>query len=65
MYYLVVKNLGVEKCIDMNEEDIYSKNSPYNCQQSLTLVKKEFVRKIKISCTGLPGSLINARIFKD
>jgi hypothetical protein len=65
MYYLVVKNLGVEKCIDMNEEDIYTKNSFYNCQQALTLVKKEFVKKIKISCTGLPGSVINAKVYRD
>ena len=41
MYYLVVKNLGVEKCIDMNEEDIYTKNSFYNCKQEQKRVKKE------------------------
>jgi hypothetical protein len=65
MYYLVVKNLGVEKCIDMNEEDIYISNSFYNCQQELALIKKVFVRRIKIRCSGIPGKFLYARIFKD
>lgn len=65
MYYLVIKNLGIEKCINVNEEDIYINNNSYNCQQSFPLIKKVFVRKIKISCTGFSGSVLNAKIYKD
>lgn len=65
MYYLVIKNLGVERCIDKNENDIYTDNQSYDCQQSLSFIKKEAIRKIKISCIELPGSLINATVYRD
>lgn len=65
MYYLVIKNLGVEKCIDKNTDDIYNSNQSYHCKQSLSFEKKELIRRIKIRCTGLPGRLINAVVYKD
>jgi hypothetical protein len=65
MYYLVIKNLGVEKCIDKNTEDIYISNQSYDCKKVFSFEKRELVRKIKISCIGFPGKLINAVVYKD
>jgi hypothetical protein len=65
MYYLIIKNLDVEKCIDKNKEDIYIENSSYNCEQTITFTKKKFVRNIRIYCSGLPGSAISAKIYSD
>ncbi len=65
MYYLIIKNLGVEKCIDMNKKDIYKDNASYNCQSSLPFVKKRFIRKIQIACTGFSASLLDAEVYSD
>jgi hypothetical protein len=65
MYYLVIKNLEVEKCIDKNEDDIYKDNQYYHCNLKLDYVKKEFKRKIKINCIELPGTKITAIIYSD
>jgi hypothetical protein len=65
MYYLVIKNLGVERCIDKNKDDIYKDNQYYHCNLNLDFTKKEFKRKIKIKCTGLPGKIINAIVYSD
>jgi hypothetical protein len=65
MYYLVIKNLGVEKCIDKNTEDIYNNNQSYDCKQALPFEKKEQIRIIKIRCTGISGKLVNALVYRD
>jgi hypothetical protein len=65
MYYLVIKNLGIEKCIDKNTEDIYESNQSYECNKVLPFEKKELIKRIKIRCTVFPGRLINAVVYKD
>lgn len=65
MYYLVIKNLGVEKCIDKNTDDIYKDNQYYNCQQDLGYTKKEIKRKIKVNCIELPDRQITAIVYSD
>ena len=65
MYYLIIKNLGVEKCIDKNKDDIYRSNQSYNCYSDLDYRKKMFIRKIKIKCIELPDSKISATVYSD
>ena len=65
MYYLVIKNLGVEKCIDKNHDDIYEDNQYYSCLQDLYFVKTRVVKRIWISCTEIPGTVFNATVYSD
>ena len=65
MYFLVIKNLGVEKCIDINKDDIYENGQHYKCNLDLDFVKNRMVKNIRISCTGLPRSVINAIVYSD
>ena len=65
MYYLVIKNLGVERCIDSKKNDTYNNNQSYNCLQSLTFVRKVRVKRIRIRCIENPRRLINATVFSD
>ena len=64
MYYLVIKNLGVERCIDKNREDIYKSEESYNCHSDLRSKKKVFIREIKIRCIEFPDSEIIAKVYK-
>jgi hypothetical protein len=65
MYYLVIKNLGVERCIDKNKDDIYRSNQSYDCHTDLDYRKKVFIREIKIKCIELPDSEITATVYCD
>jgi hypothetical protein len=63
MYYLVIMNLDVEKCIDKSKKDIYTATQSYNCLKDLPFGKKVFVRNIKIRCIADPGNIINATVY--
>jgi len=65
MFYLVIKNLGVEKCIDKNHDDIYEDDQYYSCLQDLYFVKTRVVKRIGINCTEIPGTLFNATVYSD
>jgi hypothetical protein len=66
MYYLVITNLGVEKCIDKNESDIYKNYKYYDCKQSVSFISGDFKsRNIKIRCIENPQRLINAKVYCD
>ena len=66
MYYLIVKNLGKERCIDKNESDIYTDNDTFDCQNSLEFnINYSEVRKIKILCIEYPGRRIIAKVCSD
>jgi hypothetical protein len=65
MYYLVIKNLGVEKCIDKNKNDIYRSKGYYNCHSDLRFRKKVLIREIKIKCIEFPDSEIIASVYSD
>jgi hypothetical protein len=65
MYYLVIKNMGVERCIDKNRDDIYKSQEFYNCHSDLKFRKEVFVREITIKCIEFPDSEIIAKIYRD
>ena len=65
MYYLVINNLGVQKCIDKNKNDIYENDQYYECVQDLEFIKNKIIKKIKINCTEIPGSIIKATVYSD
>ena len=65
MYYLIIRNLGIEKCIDRNEADIYEEGQYYSFLPDYFYVKNNFVRKLQIRCSELPGTVADAVVFSD
>ena len=65
MYYLSIKNLGIEKCIDKNVEDIYEDGQYYSFLPDFFFVKNRTVKSIKIRCIEIPGPVYNAIVYSD
>ncbi len=65
MYYLVIKNLGTEKCIDRNIDDIYEDGQYYSLLPDFSFARDVTVRCITIKCIEIPGSVFNAIIYSD
>jgi hypothetical protein len=65
MYYLAIKNLGVEKCIDSNSENIYDDGQYYSFLPDIFYVKNKIVRSIKIRCIEIPRKVFHAVIYSD
>ena len=65
MYYLAIMNLGIEKCIDKNNEDIYEDDQYYSFLPDFFFVKNKIVKSIKIKCTETPGRVFNAIVYSD
>jgi hypothetical protein len=65
MYYLVIRTMNFEKCIDKNSHDIYKTPGNYNCIRSLSYNKTNLVRKIRIKCIENPSEEIDATVYCD
>jgi hypothetical protein len=65
MYYLAIKNLGIEKCIDKNINDIYEDGQYYSYLPDFYFVKNKIVKKIKIKCIEIPGPVFHAIVYSD
>jgi deoxyadenosine/deoxycytidine kinase len=65
MYYLTVKNLDTERCIDMNVEDIYEDDQYYSFLPDFFFVKNRIIKLIKIKCIEMPGSVFKATVYSD
>jgi hypothetical protein len=65
MYYLAIRNLGIEKCIDRNNNDIYEEGQFYSFLPNLSFVKNSTVKTIKIRCIEIPGTLFTATVYSD
>ncbi len=65
MYYLTIKNLGTEKCIDKNVKDIYEDYQYYSYLPDFFFVKNRIVKLIKIKCIEMPGSVFEATVYSD
>lgn len=65
MYYLAIKNLGIEKCIDMNQEDIYKDYQYYSYLPDYFFVRTRIVKSIRIKCIEIPGTLLDATVYSD
>jgi hypothetical protein len=65
MYYLVIKNLGIEKCIAVNEEDTWVSGETYDCRRESEFKKGNLVRRIFIRCSQNPYAKVLAAIWHD
>jgi hypothetical protein len=65
MYYLVVQNLGVERCIHRSEDDIYEDGMSFSCTPDLGFYPAYPVRKISIVCSENPDSPLLAEVYRD
>ena len=65
MYYLVIQNLGRERCIHCSEEDIYSEGSAFSCTPDLDFHGIEMVKEISIRCIEAPDPPLRAMVFRD
>lgn len=65
MFYLVVKNLGKERCIHKSEDDIYVEDMSFSCTRDLAYTPKELLREIRILCSELPHPPMMARVYRD
>jgi hypothetical protein len=65
MYYLAIKNLGIEKCIDKNINDIYEDGQYYSYLPDFYFVKTNIVKRLRIKCIEIPGPVFNATVYSD
>ncbi|MBK7711071.1 MAG: hypothetical protein IPN67_16390 [Bacteroidales bacterium] len=65
MYYLAIRNMGIEKCIDKNTEDIYEDGQSFSYLPDFSFVKTRIVKSIKIKCIEIPGPVFNATVYSD
>ena len=65
MYYLAINNLGIEKCIDKNIEDIYEDGQYYSYLPNFYFVKHKIVKSVTIKCIEIPGPVFNAIVYSD
>ncbi len=65
MYYLIVRNLGDERCIDRNTDDVYKDGMSFNCTLSLDQRKRKFLREVEITCIENPDESFLARVYSD
>lgn len=65
MYYLAIKNLGIERCIDKNVEDIYEDDQYYSYLPDFFFVRSRIVKSVKIKCIEIPGPRFTATVYSD
>lgn len=65
MFYLVIKNLNFEACIDKNSKDIYADGNIYNCHRTLSYTRKNIVKNIRIRCLEDPSVTVDAIVYSD
>ncbi|MEZ5069629.1 MAG: hypothetical protein R2751_01335 [Bacteroidales bacterium] len=65
MYYVVVKNLGRERCIHVSESDQYQDGMSFDCRLGFEYSKETFLRELKIRCSSNPEELVLARLYRD
>ena len=64
MYCLVVKNLGVERCIDTNKDDIWESMSYYDCTKYFECRKVRKIRQFYIRCVQNPETRKLATVWQ-
>ncbi len=65
MYYLSIKNLGVERCIHKSEEGDYRDGMSFSCTPSLDFPGGTFLKEISIRCPEVPDTTMRARVYSD
>ena len=64
MYYLVIQNLGVERCIHRSEDDVYTEEISLSCTPDLEFPGGELLREIEVACSEVQGPLIRAKVYR-
>ena len=64
MYYLLVRNLGVERCIHTSEEDLFADGMSFSCTPELDFPGGDLVREISIICSEVPDPPMIASVYK-
>jgi|GEM_PF-1076202 hypothetical protein len=65
MYYLIIDNLGMKKCIHKSPQNIYTNNMHIGCAPSFTYSSNiQLIATITINCTGTANT-IQAGVFAD
>ena len=65
MYYLVVQNLDVVRCIHRNKEDVYRDGMSFSCTPDLEFPGGELVREIGITCSEVPDPPTRAMVYHN
>lgn len=67
MYYLVIENLGIKRCIDKYEKNIYKDGQTYNCLKNMPFNEngKKVAGTVKIRCIDDPGKITEAVVYAD
>ncbi len=65
MYFLVVQNLGLERCIHRGEEDIYNDGMTFSCIPDLAFPGGDVVREVSILCSEVPDPALVAKVYRD
>ena len=64
MYYLIIENLGVDRCIHKSETDIYKDGMSFSCTPDLGFAGGVLVNEITIVCLEVPGSSLKAKVYR-
>lgn len=65
MFYLVIQNLGRERCIHKSEKNIYMEGMTFSCTPDLEFRPGELISEISIVCSEVPNPPMIARVFRD
>ena len=65
MYYLVVQNLDMARCIHWSGEDVYKDGMSFSCTPDLEFPGGEPVKEIGINCSENPDPPIFAIVYRD
>ncbi len=65
MYYLAIKNPGIEKCIDKSVTDTYEDGQYFSYLPDLYFVRVKLVKRVAVRCIEIPGPVFNAIIYSD
>ena len=65
MYYLVVQNLDVVRCIHRDKKDVYRDGMSFSCTPDLEFPGGELVREIGITCSENPGLTVEAKVYRN
>jgi len=65
MFYLVIKNLGVERCVERNALDIFKGKISADCGNSYEFKKGKLVRKVVVRCKNPPHAELEGLVYSD
>ena len=63
MYYLLVRNLDVVRCIHKDLNDVYQDGMSFSCTPDFEYPAGELVREISIYCSENPKVIVRARVY--